>query len=81
MRVTVSEVLGAVRVRLRWTSYEIELPSYDVVGDMAYTEGFERPSASVEGRPRTYTLRATQVYRWENGQWRVTHRHADTVAG
>jgi ketosteroid isomerase-like protein len=63
------------------TSYGIELLSYDVVGDMAYTEGFEHTSASVEGKPRTYTLRATQVYRRENGQWRVAHRHADTVAG
>jgi ketosteroid isomerase-like protein len=62
-------------------SYEIELLSYDVLGDMAYTEGFEHTSASVAGEPRTYTLRATQVYRRENGQWRVAHRHADTVVG
>lgn len=63
------------------TSYEFELLSYDVVGDMAYTEGFEHTSASVEGEPRAYTLRATQVYRRENGEWRVAHRHADAVGG
>jgi len=62
-------------------SYEFELLSYDVVGNMAYTEGFEHTSASVEGEARTYTLRATQVYRREDGQWRVAHRHADTVGG
>jgi ketosteroid isomerase-like protein len=61
------------------SSYEFELLSYDVLGDMAYTEGFEHTSASVEGEPRTYTLRATQVYRREDGQWRVAHRHADAV--
>ena len=61
------------------SSYEFELLSCDVVGDMAYTEGFEHTSASVEGEPRTYTLRATQVYRREDGQWRVAHRHADAV--
>ncbi len=61
------------------SSYEFELLSYDVRGDMAYTEGFEHTSASVEGEPRTYTLRATQVYRREDGQWRVAHRHADAV--
>jgi ketosteroid isomerase-like protein len=61
------------------TSYELELMSYDVVGDMAYTEGFEHTTASVEGEPRTYTLRATQVYRREDGRWRVAHRHADAV--
>jgi len=61
------------------TSYEFELLAYDVVGDMAYTAGFEHTSASVDGHPRTYTLRATQVYRREDGQWRVAHRHGDTV--
>lgn len=61
-------------------SYAFELTSYDVVGDMAYTEGLEHTTASVGGEPRTYTLRATQVYRREDGEWRVVHRHADTVA-
>ena len=61
------------------TSYAFELQAYDVVGDMAYTAGLEHTSASVDGQPRTYTLRATQVYRREGGEWRVAHRHADTV--
>jgi ketosteroid isomerase-like protein len=26
-------------------------------------------------------LRATQVYRREEGEWRVAHRHGDTVTG
>jgi ketosteroid isomerase-like protein len=60
-------------------AYSFELLSYDVVGDMAYTEGFEHTSASVGGEPRTYSLRATQVYRREDGEWRVAHRHGDTV--
>jgi ketosteroid isomerase-like protein len=62
------------------TSYAFELQSYDVVGGMAYTAGLEHTSASVDGEPRTYTLRATQVYRREAGEWRVAHRHADTVS-
>jgi ketosteroid isomerase-like protein len=61
------------------TSYAFELQAYDVVDDMAYTAGLEHTSASVNGQPRTYTLRATQVYRREGGQWKVAHRHADTV--
>jgi uncharacterized protein DUF4440 len=61
------------------TSYQFELQALDVVGDMAYTAGLEHTSASVDGQPRTYTLRATQVYRREDGEWRVAHRHADTV--
>ncbi|NEA60251.1 nuclear transport factor 2 family protein [Streptomyces sp. SID13666] len=61
------------------TSYVFELQTYDVLGDMAYTAGLEHTSASVDGQPRTYTLRATQVYRREDGEWRVAHRHGDTV--
>jgi ketosteroid isomerase-like protein len=60
-------------------SYRFELYAYDVVGEMAYTAGFEHTSASVDGQPRTYTLRATQVYRREGGEWKVAHRHGDTV--
>ena len=61
------------------TSYAFELQAYDVVGDMAYTAGLEHTSASVDGQPRSYTLRATQVYRREGGEWKVAHRHGDTV--
>ena len=62
------------------TSYAFELQAYDVVGDMAYTAGLEHTSASVDGQPRSYTLRATQVYRREGGDWKVAHRHGDTMA-
>jgi len=61
------------------TSFAFELQAYDVIGDMAYTAGLEHISASMNGEPRTYTLRVTQVYRRENGEWRVAHRHGDTV--
>jgi ketosteroid isomerase-like protein len=61
------------------TSYVFELQAYDVVKNMAYTAGLEHISTSVSGQPRTFTLRATQVYRREDGEWKVAHRHADTV--
>jgi ketosteroid isomerase-like protein len=57
------------------TSYEFELLEAEVVGDVAYTVGFEHTSASVNGVPSTYTLRATQIYRREDGDWKVAHRH------
>jgi ketosteroid isomerase-like protein len=57
------------------TSFEFELLEAEVRGDTAYTVGFEHTSASVNGVPRTYTLRATQIYRREDGAWRVAHRH------
>ena len=61
------------------TSYAFEIIAADVIGDMAYTVGYEHTQASVNGEPRKYSLRATQVYRREDGEWKVAHRHADTV--
>jgi ketosteroid isomerase-like protein len=49
--------------------------------DMAYTVGLEHTAASVDGEPRAYTLRATQIYRWEDGGWKVAHRHGDEITG
>jgi hypothetical protein len=61
------------------TSFTFELQAYDVVGHMAYTAGLEHTAASLDGQPGSFTLRATQVYRREAGEWKVAHRHADTV--
>ncbi len=46
-------------------------------GDMAYTVGYEHTEATVNGEPRAYTLRATQIYQREDDEWKVVHRHAD----
>ena len=62
------------------TSYEFELQACDVIGDMAYTAGIERISFRRDGEPAGLTLRATQVYRREDGKWKVAHRHADGLA-
>jgi ketosteroid isomerase-like protein len=62
------------------TSHAFEPHAYDVVGDMAYTADLEHTSCFVDGQPRSYTLRATQVYRLEDGDWKVAHRHGDTVS-
>jgi ketosteroid isomerase-like protein len=59
--------------------FSFELVAADVSGDMAYTVGYEHSQVSVDGEPRTYTLRATQVYRREGGDWKVVHRHGDTL--
>ena len=61
------------------TSYRHEIVAADVVGDLAYTVGYEHTQATVDGEPRTYTLRATQIYRREAGEWKVVHRHGDTL--
>jgi hypothetical protein len=58
--------------------YRFELVAAEVSGDMAYTVGYERSKRSVDGGPiEPSTLRVTHVYRRENGEWKVVHRHAD----
>jgi ketosteroid isomerase-like protein len=59
------------------SAYEFDVIAAGASGDLAYTVGYERNRVKVGGEPRTYTLRATHVYRREDGQWRIVHRHAD----
>jgi ketosteroid isomerase-like protein len=61
------------------SSHIYEIVAAEVKGDMAFTAGYERTQASINGEPRRYVLRVTQVYRREDGEWRVAHRHADTA--
>ena len=51
-----------------------------MIGGLANTVDLKHAAATVEGQPRTHTLRATQVYRREDGDWKVAYRHGDTVA-
>jgi ketosteroid isomerase-like protein len=60
------------------TPVNIELIAADVNGDFAYTVSYESSSMSVAGGPvQPSHLRATQIYRRENGDWKLVHRHAD----
>ncbi|WIY00144.1 nuclear transport factor 2 family protein [Amycolatopsis mongoliensis] len=57
--------------------YRFEVVAAGTSGDLAYTIGFEHNTVSVDGRPKTYTLRVTHVYRREDGEWKIVHRHGD----
>lgn len=59
---------------------------YDVIaagasGDLAYLVAYEHITATVNGEQTSYSLRATTVFRREAGQWRVAHRHGDSLRG
>lgn len=58
-------------------AYEFEVAAAGASGDLAYTVGYEHNNVTFDGKPTTYTLRVTHVYRREEGQWRIVHRHAD----
>jgi ketosteroid isomerase-like protein len=61
-------------------SYELEIVAAGASGDLAYTVGYEHTKASVEGVPQTYKLRVTHLYRREDDEWKIVHRHADPAS-
>jgi ketosteroid isomerase-like protein len=54
---------------------------YEVVhegADLAYTVGYEISDVVLDGAPKArQTVRVTQIYRREDGEWRLVHRHGD----
>jgi ketosteroid isomerase-like protein len=62
------------------TAYDVDIVAAGASDDFAYTVTYEHTTASVQGAPRTYTLRVTQIYRREDGEWKVVHRHGDELA-
>ena len=60
------------------SDFRFDVEVVEVSGDMAYTLGFERFNASIAGRPvEPVTVRVTHIYRREDGEWKIVHRHAD----
>lgn len=57
--------------------FDFEVIAAGASGDLAYTVGYEHNRVKVEGVLTTYTLRVTHVYRRQDGQWRIVHRHGD----
>ncbi len=59
-----------------------ELVAAGASGDLAYTVAFEHKTVDTPGGGQaTYTLRTTHVFRREDGEWRIVHRHGDRPPG
>ena len=60
---------------------KVEYVSILVSGDLAYTVGIERQEGARLGdqNPARRALRATQIFRREDGSWKLLHRHADPL--
>ncbi len=57
---------------------EFEVVAAGLSGDLAYLVGYERATSSIQGGvDQELALRITQVYRREDGDWKLVHRHAD----
>ena len=62
------------------SDFRFDVEVADVSGDLAYTVGYERFNGSIDGKPvESVTVRVTHVYRREDGEWKIVHRHGDNA--
>jgi ketosteroid isomerase-like protein len=64
------------------SSFRFDVEVVEIGGDLAYTLGFKRFNGAIAGRPiEPVTVRVTHIYRREDGEWKIVHRHADNPGG
>ena len=58
-----------------------EIIEKNVTPELAYVVEIERAEAKVGGGEdiAPFTLRATMIFRPEDGEWKIVHRHADPI--
>jgi ketosteroid isomerase-like protein len=76
-------LLAATAFRPSGAKVDFEYLVKDVHGRLAYTVAIERSSVLYTGRTETQPqiLRVTMLFRRERGDWKIVHRHADTMVG
>jgi ketosteroid isomerase-like protein len=74
-RESVEKVLqGAARNLAREGTARYEVVTMQIEGTLAYVVGVDRIEPAAEGLA---DLRVTNIFRKEQGEWRLMHRHAD----
>jgi ketosteroid isomerase-like protein len=74
-------LLAASAFRPSGAQVDFEYLVKDVRGRLAYTVALERANVLYAGQSarQQQVLRATMIFRFEKGAWKIVHRHADTM--
>jgi ketosteroid isomerase-like protein len=75
----VSSLLTAASKTQSFDTWNAENIVTTIGGDLAFSVELERYAREVDGEQEELTLRATQIYRREDGAWKVIHRHGDVL--
>jgi ketosteroid isomerase-like protein len=59
----------------------VEIVAKHVTAELAYVVEIERPKAKIGGSEdiTPFALRVTMIFRPEDGEWKILHRHADPI--
>jgi NAD(P)H-dependent FMN reductase/ketosteroid isomerase-like protein len=84
------QILGAEAVKARYDADaqvfgkggagELEILQSGSCGELAFWTGVQHAEVHLRGKHASMTLRVTEVFRFEDGGWKLTHRHADVPA-
>lgn len=61
---------------------EFEVMHQSADEHLAYWTGLQRSTVKMKGQDKdiVFNLRVTEIFRKENGEWKLMHRHADNLA-
>jgi ketosteroid isomerase-like protein len=75
----VSELLTAAARTLNYETRDAETLAASFGDELGFTVELEHLSRQIDGATDEMSLRATSVYRREDGAWKVIHRHGDSL--
>jgi len=75
----VRELLTAASKTQQFDGWRAENVATVLAENLAFTVELEHYTHADDREDKAMTLRATQIYRREDGQWRIIHRHGDIL--
>jgi ketosteroid isomerase-like protein len=73
----VSQTVGWVGTRFSDGDMTHDVEVAYVGAELAYTVGYEQGEVAIDGVRQSVKLRVTLIYRREDGDWKLVHRHGD----